>query len=223
MAPAKKVIEKKIKDDEKAEFPGPPLRGRWMSTVDLQQSETPFGLHLFNQIDELSIEKMIAEFDLKDERPYKTKERYQVYNGNGKQAYYAFEQDHKRKRKAGFSIHITDHVQREVLLLERSCKNALLAGLKPNPTKVKDTEGNVIGAVHKKRGRHYVIVDDKDVKLYDVTGKDPFILTNPATGVPDGAIGKLSAKFSLNHSWKTKALLLCAVFVVYFHEYDKKK
>ena len=141
----------------------------------------PQGLEYLRQVDQLICKQMVELFEVFS--GWECKNKFRIINSAGQQAYYAFEESSACQRQCcgsarGFTIHITDNLQAEVLRVERPfqcCKGCPWCADEccRYPTYVKDAQGNLLGTVQVEKSccsPHFGIYDANDEKIYDTWG-----------------------------------------------------
>ncbi|XP_038076562.1 phospholipid scramblase 2-like isoform X2 [Patiria miniata] len=104
--------------------PGQPAPAQWMPAPQ-PVSNCPPGLEYLSQIDQLLVHQQVELFEVLTN--WETANRYQVKNSLGQQVYFAHEESDAFQRqccgpKRGFTMHVTDNQNTEVIRVNREFK-----------------------------------------------------------------------------------------------------
>ncbi|XP_038076557.1 phospholipid scramblase 2-like isoform X1 [Patiria miniata] len=105
-------------------LPGQPAPTQWMPAPQSIPGCPP-GLEYLTQIDQLLVHQQVELFEVFTN--WETSNRYQVKNSVGQQIYFAHEESDVCQRQCcgpqrGFTMHITDNMQQEVIRVSREFK-----------------------------------------------------------------------------------------------------
>lgn len=106
-------------------LPGQPAPAQWMPAPEQAPLGCPPGLEYLTQIDQLLVHQQVELFEVFTN--WETANRYQVKNSVGQQIYFAHEESDVCQRQCcgpsrGFTMHITDNMQQEVIRVTREFK-----------------------------------------------------------------------------------------------------
>ncbi|KAK3733958.1 hypothetical protein RRG08_024758 [Elysia crispata] len=161
--------------------PGINLGGFQPMAFPGQLTNVPAGLEYLAVVDQLIIKQEVSVFEIL--AGFEAKNKYRVLNSMNQQAYWAFEESDFCHRiccgpERGFTIHITDNSQQEVMSVVRdfrycACCTLCADGCCMYPIVIKDKFGQKLGMT---RAMNFCctprlgIFDNDDQLLYEITG-----------------------------------------------------
>ncbi|XP_005095743.1 phospholipid scramblase 1 [Aplysia californica] len=144
-------------------------------------SGVPTGLEYLTQVDQLICKQIVELFEVLT--GWECKNKYRIMNSLNQQVFYAFEESGTCHRlfcgsDRGFTIHITDNFQQEVLRIERPflcCRGCCWCaeGCCKYPVYIKDREGNQLGTVGMMNScckPHFGVYDNDENLIYEMWG-----------------------------------------------------
>ncbi|XP_072036588.1 phospholipid scramblase 1-like [Amphiura filiformis] len=135
--------------------PVPPVTGAQWMPAPQGGNNCPPGLEYLTQIDQLLVHQQVELFEVFTD--WETANRYEIKNSLGQQVYFAHEESDTCQRQCcgparGFSMHVTDNSNREVMRITREFKCCAgtcgwFAGCQPMEVAIEAPVGVVVGYV----------------------------------------------------------------------------